>query len=201
MDDVVKRAMAKWPDVPAVYGWLALDRRGHWLIKRGSITNAALNQFIGRNYLCDPEGCWFFQNGPQKVFVDLDYTPLVFRVDSALGEPLQLVSHLGTTVEQIHKVWIDEQGCIIVQAPEGTGLIHDQDLDPLFLHALEHDNGSPLDDHLFDDLSYWFESRQPPPIRLRFKGQRLALHLIESHRLGSLLGFIPHPLQPKPAAI
>jgi len=47
MDEIVLRSMAKWPDVPAVYGWLALDRRGSFRIKTASgrferIANAAL---------------------------------------------------------------------------------------------------------------------------------------------------------------
>ncbi|TMH99667.1 MAG: DUF2946 family protein, partial [Betaproteobacteria bacterium] len=29
MDELVARSLAKWPNVPAVYGWLALDRRGN----------------------------------------------------------------------------------------------------------------------------------------------------------------------------
>ena len=33
MDEDVLRAMTRWPDVPAVYGWLSLDRRGRWLIR------------------------------------------------------------------------------------------------------------------------------------------------------------------------
>ena len=33
MDPAVLRGMARWPDVPAVYGWLALDRRGNWRLK------------------------------------------------------------------------------------------------------------------------------------------------------------------------
>ncbi|MCD6666313.1 MAG: DUF2946 family protein, partial [Hydrogenophaga sp.] len=28
MDEIVKAAMAKWPQVPACYGWLGLDARG-----------------------------------------------------------------------------------------------------------------------------------------------------------------------------
>ena len=30
MDDIVKQAMAKWPNVPHCYGWLGLDARGNW---------------------------------------------------------------------------------------------------------------------------------------------------------------------------
>ncbi|HMN64893.1 MAG TPA: DUF2946 family protein, partial [Burkholderiaceae bacterium] len=32
MDEQVLHAMARWPDVPAVWGWLRLDRRGRWLL-------------------------------------------------------------------------------------------------------------------------------------------------------------------------
>jgi len=30
MDDIVRQAMSKWPNVPACVGWLALDSRGQW---------------------------------------------------------------------------------------------------------------------------------------------------------------------------
>jgi len=77
MDEIVSRSMLKWPDVPAVYGWLSLDRRGNWMIKTVAgrferIANAAVREFIGRNYAADAEGRWYFQNGPQRVFVALD---------------------------------------------------------------------------------------------------------------------------------
>src|SRR5690242_19491998 len=71
MDEIVLRSMAKWPNVPDVYGWLSLDRRGNWLIKNERIGNLAFREFIGRNYQPDARGCWYFQNGPQRVFVKL----------------------------------------------------------------------------------------------------------------------------------
>ena len=90
MDEIVVRAMQKWPNVPNVFGWLKLDRRGHWLVKSRTggdartvferISNAAVVEFIGRNYQADDKGRWFFQNGPQRVFVTLEYTPLVYRL-------------------------------------------------------------------------------------------------------------------------
>ena len=33
MDDIVKQAMAKWPNVPDCYGWLGLDARGAWRMR------------------------------------------------------------------------------------------------------------------------------------------------------------------------
>src|SRR5579859_7246871 len=87
MDDSVLRSLAKWPDVPAVYGWLALDRRGNWLLRATGaerferIANRALREFIARNYEVDSRGCWFFQNGPQRVYVRLAYTPYVVHFE------------------------------------------------------------------------------------------------------------------------
>ena len=90
MDDAVVRSLARWPNVPAVYGWLELDRRGNWRIKGERIGNAALREFIARNYAADERGCWFFQNGPQRVYVALAYTPLVVHYE---GE--RLFDHCG----------------------------------------------------------------------------------------------------------
>ena len=46
MDEIVKQAMAKWPNVPHCYGWLGLDARGNWYMRddrvqaEGSFTQA-----------------------------------------------------------------------------------------------------------------------------------------------------------------
>ena len=101
MDDIVKQAMAKWPNVPHCYGWLALDARGIWRMRDEAaqragapgdkLTNAALVGFINRNYPHDERGCWYFQNGPQRVYVNLEATPFIARTDPAQG----LVLHTG----------------------------------------------------------------------------------------------------------
>ena len=128
MDQSVLRAIARWPDVPAIYGWLALDRRGNWQLKEseggtfGRIGNAALRDFIGRNYAADERGCWFFQNGPQRVYVRLAYTPLVMRHDGA-----GLVDHCGRTV-RAEGFFLDDEGSILVLGPHGIGLLDDRDL-------------------------------------------------------------------------
>ena len=33
MDEIVRQAMAKWPQVPDCFGWLALDARGDWYLR------------------------------------------------------------------------------------------------------------------------------------------------------------------------
>jgi Protein of unknown function (DUF2946) len=122
MDDIVLRSMAKWPDVPDVYGWLSLDRRGNWLIRNEKIGNPALREFISRNYQADARGCWYFQNGPQRVFVSLAYTPLVVRFE---GEAL--VDHCGRPF-QPGQAYLDDEGSVLMLGPAGAGLLDDRDL-------------------------------------------------------------------------
>ena len=123
MDESVARGMAKWPNVPAVYGWLALDRRGNWRIKGQRIANAALREFIGRNYEPDARGCWYFQNGPQRVFVTLAYTPLVFRYE---GE--RLMDHCGRE-GAARESFLDEEGSVLLLSERGIGVLDDRDLE------------------------------------------------------------------------
>ena len=122
MDAVVAQAMAKWPNVPAVYGWLALDRRGNWLIKGERIANQALREFIARNYEADSAGCWYFQNGPQRVYVALAYTPLVVHYD---GDAL--VDHCGRPFVA-ERTYLDDEGSVLVEGAGRIALVDDRDL-------------------------------------------------------------------------
>ena len=100
MDDQVLKGMARWPNVPAVFGWLALDRRGTWLLQDDPITNPVVTAYIGRNYEHDADGRWFFQNGPQRVYVALEYTPLVYRALNASDRPLTRRSYRGNGINR-----------------------------------------------------------------------------------------------------
>jgi hypothetical protein len=122
MDAAVARAMAKWPDVPAVYGWLALDRRGNWRIKGERIGNAALREFIARNYAADAGGQWYFQNGPQRVYVTLAYTPLVVHYQ---GDGLH--DHCARPFVP-REVFIDEEGSVLFAGEPAVALLDDRDL-------------------------------------------------------------------------
>ena len=123
MDESVVRSMAKWPNVPAVYGWLSLDRRGNWLIKGERIGNHALREFISRNYGADERGCWYFQNGPQRVFVRLAYTPLVVHYE---GE--QLLDQRGQAFAA-GEIYLDEEGSVLFAGQGSVALLDDRDLE------------------------------------------------------------------------
>jgi hypothetical protein len=128
VDEIVLRAQAKWPDVPDVFGWLALDRRGQWLLRnpvtggREPIGNAALREFIARNYSCDVRGRWFFQNGPQRVFVRIAYTPFVVRTGDAA-----FIDQCGRPFGS-DRAMLDDEGSVLVQSGNRIALLDDRDL-------------------------------------------------------------------------
>lgn len=141
MDEIVRRAMARWPDVPDCRGWLGLDGRGHWYLRdaaaqacgafasgrpgaRGDrLEHAGLIAFIGRNYAADARGCWYFQNGPQRVFVELEVTPWIWRVDTDGS----VQAHTGRPA-RVERTWVDELGRVFLQTDLGLGLVHSQDV-------------------------------------------------------------------------
>jgi hypothetical protein len=164
MDDIVRQAMAKWPNVPDCYGWLGLDARGQWwmrddrvqaqgsfsssfgnsnsnsnsnsnlssqpaaradsLAARGALLeHGKLIDFIHRNYACDAQGCWYFQNGPQRVYIELQATPFVWRVQPDLS----LLAHTGLAV-RAQRCVLDEQGRLYMETDAGFGLVHSQDM-------------------------------------------------------------------------
>jgi hypothetical protein len=195
MDEIVVRGMAKWPNVPAVYGWLSLDRRGNWLIKGERIPNPLVTEFIGRNYAPDERGCWFFQNGPQRVFVNLDYAPFVFRVASPDGAPLAFESHNGKPVASMAGAWLDENGGLLLETDVGAGVVHDKDLERLLPHLIDA-NGNPLPEETLDALMEEAEQGRPVPMWLRFSDSNVKIEPIGSREAGSRFGFVTRPEPP-----
>lgn len=141
MDDIVKAALAKWPNVPHCFDWLALDARGDWYMRddptqaagrfphpKGSrIVHDKLIEFIGRNYEPDRAGAWFFQNGPQRVYVELEAAPWVWRLQAVAGQAAPAVtSHTGRPA-QPQSAWLDELGRLYLACDLGFGLVHSLD--------------------------------------------------------------------------
>jgi len=116
-------AIAMWPNVPACYDWLSLDRRGDWRLQGERVTHRGLIAFINRQYGGDESGCWFLQNGPQRVFIALAYTPWVFR-----REGDSFVSHTGQPVGDLKAIYLDREGNILLDTELGIGLLDDRDL-------------------------------------------------------------------------
>ena len=134
------RSSVKWPNVPNVYRWLSLDQRGNWLVKGQKITHDGLNRFISANYRSDERQRWYFQNGPQKVFVTLEYTPFVIFCHSE-NKILSLKTHTGKPIHDIETVYLDRGGRVLVHWGQHIGVICDRDLTLLDEH-IEVDHAS-----------------------------------------------------------
>jgi len=186
MDDIVLRGMARWPNVPNAFGWLALDARGQWLIKGDRIANPAVTAFIGRNYAADSRGRWYFQNGPQRVFVALAITPFVFRTAPDGG----LVAHTGHPVSTVTEAWLDDAGRLGVGTELGPGIVDDRDLAAVCSRLVGPD-GPPCPD---DALEAWFagESATKPP-HLEACGARVQVQRMPASALPARFGFDPLP--------
>jgi hypothetical protein len=195
MDEIVLRGMAKWPDVPAVYGWLSLDARGQWLLKGERIANPGVTAFIGRNYAHDEEGRWFFQNGPQRVFVALEYTPFVYRVVNSRDAAPELETHAGKPVARVCGAWVDEKGAVLLETEHGVGTVHDGDLDRLIASFCDA-GGAPLDDALLEEGMEALQRGQPAPLWMRYRGAIVRVDPVRSQAVPRRFGFVPCPVQP-----
>jgi len=150
MDAIVAAALKKWPQVPHCHGWLALDARGRWFMRdervqaagpfpqvKGSlIAHDKLLGFIHRNYAADAAGAWYFQNGPQRVYVQLEAAPYVWRVGEAPG--FALAAHTGEPAGALIGTVLDEHGRLFAATALGFGIVHTLDTG-LAADAIEQD--------------------------------------------------------------
>jgi hypothetical protein len=153
MDDIVKQAIAKWPNVPHCYGWLGLDARGAWRMRderaqQLGLPGDKLNQpkllgFINRNYAADERGCWYFQNGPQRVYLNLEATPFIARTDPQQG----LVVQTGEALGRIERACMTEAGELIVASGGKVAQVDDRDMAQM-LEAMQLDGQQASDDAL-----------------------------------------------------
>lgn len=160
MDPLVIAAIAKWPNVPDCFGWLGLDARGQWFMRddraqatgpfalapgeagtasKGSLLrHDKLIDFIHRNCANDPQGQWFFQNGPQRVYLELEVTPHIWR----LQPDGRVLAHTGQDAGAVHRSLVDELGHLYLVTGLGVGLVHSADM-ALAAEAVERGDWAP----------------------------------------------------------
>ena len=194
MDEIVLRGMAKWPNVPAVYGWLSLDRRGHWLLKGDRVTNPGIVDFFGRNYSHDDTGRWFLQNGPQRVYVALDYTPYIYRVAPATGTALSVAAHSGATTGDTRTAYIDDAGQMLLDTTLGIGLVHDTDLELLIPRF--RDGGSAPDETALAAALDALQNGRNPGLQLDTGAGLIPVMPMRTADVPAKFGFVARPVQP-----
>ena len=184
MDDSVIAAIGKWPNVPQVYGWLSLDRRGKWRLQGSPITNQRAVDFIGRNYECDQRGAWFFQNGPQRVYVQLDYTPWIARI----GDDQSLLTHTGSPLHDIREALLDESGNMLIAFGGTIALVEDRDLSTILAALVDADGNGANESALAaamggEQSGLWLHWNRTP----------IPLTPIRADQVAQRHGFIPAP--------
>jgi hypothetical protein len=194
MDDIVIKAMAKWPNVPNCFGWLMLDARGAWRMRNEAtqaanapgdrIVHEALLGFINRNYLQDEHGRWYFQNGPQRVFVNLEAAPFVAQTQ-ADG---RLRLHTGEMLDAIDCAWFTPAGGLYLQCGERVALVDDRDL----VECLPR---LRLDGELVSDarLMEWIDEPASGQLTFDHAGQVVPVALLASDDPAQHFGFVRLP--------
>lgn len=195
MDEMVKLAMAKWPKVPHCYGWLALDARGVWRMRDERaqalnlpgepIRHPALLAFINRNYASDEQGRWFFQNGPQRVYVNLELTPYIARLDPQAGMLLQT----GDAPGLLDTAWISDHGRLIFVSAGKLVSLDDRD----WIHCVDQLrlDGQVLSE---DGFAQWLANQAASPaLCWHWQSRILPLASIEEAQLATRFGFCPRP--------
>ena len=152
MDQSVLDAIARWPDVPSVTGWLSLNCRGLWRLhplgdaahggSGESIANVQILRFIDRNYARDTHGAWYFQNGPQRVYARLDAAPYIILFDPGTG---MLSTHNGLDVSRVDGWIADDAGNLFASTDLGPGRVDDRDLPALADFLVDADGRTLLE--------------------------------------------------------
>ena len=156
------------------------------------ITHRTLNEFISRNYACDSLGRYFFQNGPQRVFITLDATPWIARITPS-ENGLKLLTQCNNTIEASGAL-SDENGNVYIVGKvsqpiyqqENKGSFAKEDCQTV---ALLHDHDL---DH-FSQLAKLYEEACSFGGSWEWQEKRLPLDPIHSEELAVRFHFIARP--------
>lgn len=162
VDKHVLAAMARWPDVPDVFGWLSLTCQGRWRLHPDAdalahlandrppapgepITSPTILTFIDHNYAGDAQGRWYFQNGPQRVFVRLDAAPYILHTATDAEGALRLYTHNGLDATRVDAWWLADDGRLYARTTHGPGMVVGRDLAQVLAALVTQDGASLLD--------------------------------------------------------
>jgi len=172
MDTQVLAAMAKWPNVPAVFGWLRLDARGQWWIREDRLAHEGMVAFFNRNYSRDAHGRYYVQNGPQKVFVSLDAAPLVARLERGVWQTLPCDDDVPARA-----AFMTPEGQLFIEIGGELAVVDDRDLAAIAAAGLPGWDG---------EMSHL-------PTTLQLEGHPLPLALCSQEALWQRYGVVRRP--------
>ncbi|MFT0547323.1 DUF2946 family protein [Allopusillimonas ginsengisoli] len=209
MDKQVLAAMARWPDVPDVFGWLSLTRQGKWRLHPNAdalahlardsgplpgepITSHTILNFINKNYEGDAQGRWYFQNGPQRVFVRLDAAPHILHTVTDTQGTLGLHTHNGLNAAHVHEWLLADDGSLYARTDQGPGIVNGRDLEAVLTLLTTKD-----DTNMLDLLAHTPDATGPFVITQGFHGDthpaKTILRRCPATDIATILGFQHNP--------
>ncbi len=192
IEDWARRALQRWPNVPHLYGWLRLDRRGRWLIRGELITRPQIIETIAANYAFDARGCWYFQNGPQRGYMALDAAPLIL---SAPADGDALDTHLAKPAGKVSRVALDEGGGLWMVTQRGPGWLTDRDLD-WALARISTIDGTNLDEAMAQALAQ--PSGSATRLQLTLDGAAIPIERLDERDVPAHFYFVTEPTASTP---
>jgi len=138
---------------------------------------------INRNYAADEHGRWYFQNGPQRGYMQLESAPLILFVSD---DSERLVTHTGLPITQLRAAYLDEEGSLVFTTEHGAGELRGTDLQ-WALDRLSIDSNPVDDDSLAAALDLPSQSRTD--ITLSVGASQLSLQRLDFAHAPSILGF------------
>lgn len=186
-DKFVARALSKWPDVPASYGWLGLSGRGRWLIQGAPISHHGIVHFLHRHYQVDHRGGWYVQNGPQRAYVDLELAPWILILDGRH----QLMTHTGRPVTRIEALVITDTEQLFMLTEHGFSALSDRDL-ANFLSECRPDHHSVSDEQMLEALLQ-LNGNKDARLELEWRDRRIQCRHVPWRELECEFGFMRHP--------
>lgn len=168
---------SRWPQVPACYGWLSLNRRGQWRLQGEPVNHPGLIAFLNQNYQvgkAGERGACFVQNGPQKVYVELAAAPWIFQ-----RKEKNFIAHTGAPAGKIHAIFLTAEGNLYLHCALGFGLLDDRDL------------ASFLSECAPNEETHWLTLMAGEAQIIRWQG--IQITRIEADELAQRFAFDPRP--------
>ena len=161
------------------------DERAQQLELAGDkINHPALLGFINRNYTNDAQGRWYFQNGPQRVYVDLELTPYVVRTAPDAG----LLLHTGPSLELPAQAWLTPTGQLLLATATSVAAVDDRD-GATILAGLRCAGTAASEQQVL----HWLDGSDEHPLHWCYGQQEFLLQRIDCCELEAHFGFVAKP--------
>jgi hypothetical protein len=158
------------------------------LIKDETIAHRGAVDFLGRNYGCDGRGQWYVQNGPQRAYCSLDYTPWIYQLDGRDD----IFTHTGQRAIELQGLVIDDAGDLLLKTEHGIGLLQDRDL-ARFIEFLDKQTGDTAHGEGVAGLIAGFARGSERELEIHWRGTQVEVRGMRAAEVPARFDFVAVP--------